>query len=54
MALLEQSEFSSPQRIGGNFWEPVAAFTENMLAGNPKGESLQEQLDIMVEGIIAP
>lgn len=54
MALLAQSEFSCPQRIGGNFWEPVTAFTENILAGNPKRESLQEQLDIMVEGIIAP
>lgn len=54
MALLEQSEFSCPQRIGGNFWEPVTDFTENILAGNPKGESLQVQLDTMVEGIIAP
>ena len=53
-ALLDQSEFSSPQRIGGNFWEPVTTFTTNLLAGNPSGKSLQEQLDIMVEGIIAP
>ena len=53
-ALLEQSEFSCLQRIGGNFWEPVAEFTENILAGNPSGESLQEQLDLMVEGIMAP
>lgn len=53
-ALLKQSEFSCLQRIGGNFWEPVAEFTENILAGNPSGESLQEQLDLMVEGIIAP
>lgn len=53
-ALLEQSEFSCLQRIGGNFWDPVVAFTENILAGNPSGESLQEQLDKMTEEIIAP
>ncbi len=53
-ALLEQSEFSSPQRIGNNFWDPVAAFTENLLNGNPSKKSLQEQLDLMVEGITAP
>lgn len=53
-ALLAQSEFSCLQRIGGNFWDPVTTFTANILAGNPSGKSLQEQLDTMVEGIIAP
>ncbi|MCI8418517.1 MAG: extracellular solute-binding protein [Lachnospiraceae bacterium] len=53
-ALLEQSEFSCLQRIGGNFWAPVTAFTAEILAGNPSGESLQQQLDTMVEGIVAP
>lgn len=53
-ALLEQSEFSCPQRIGGNFWDPVTDFTTEILAGNPSGESLQNLLDTMVEGIIAP
>ncbi|MDE7331922.1 MAG: extracellular solute-binding protein [Lachnospiraceae bacterium] len=53
-ALLEQSEFSCLQRIGGNFWDPVASFTAEILAGNPSGKSLQEQLDTMVEGITAP
>lgn len=53
-ALLEQSEFSCLQRIGGNFWDPVIAFTTEILAGNPSGKSLQEQLDLMTEGIIAP
>lgn len=53
-ALLEQSEFSSLQRIGGNFWEPVMNFTEEILAGNPSGKSLQNQLDKMVTEIIAP
>ncbi len=53
-ALLDQSEYSCLQRIGGNFWEPVSVFTANILEGNPSGESLQEQLDTMVEGITAP
>lgn len=53
-ALLDQSEFSCLQRIGGNFWGPVATFTGNILEGNPSGTGLQEQLDTMVEGIIAP
>ena len=53
-ALLQQSEFSCLQHIGVNFWEPVSAFTEKMLAGNLSEENLQEQLDAMVEGIVAP
>ncbi len=52
-ALLEQSEFSQLQRIGGKFWDPVSKFAENMAAGNPSGQNLQEQLDEMVEGICA-
>ena len=53
-ALLDQSEFSRLQRIGGNFWDPVSEFALNMAAGNPKKKGLQEQLDSMVEGITAP
>ncbi len=53
-ALLEQSESSCLQRIGGNFWEPVTSFTAELLAGNPSGKNLQEQLDTMVTGITAP
>lgn len=53
-ALLEQSEYSCLQRIGGNFWDPVSTFTADILSGNPSGKSLQERLDTMVEGITAP
>ncbi len=53
-ALLDQSAYSCLQRIGGNFWDPVSAFAENMAAGNPGKKGLQEQLDSMVEGIMAP
>ena len=50
-ALLEQSEFSQLQRVGGKFWDPVSKFAENMSAGNPSGKNLQEQLDEMVEAV---
>ncbi|MDE6915285.1 MAG: extracellular solute-binding protein, partial [Lachnospiraceae bacterium] len=53
-ALLEQSEFSCIQRIGGNYWDPVIAFTAELLDGNPSGKSLQELLDAMVDGITSP
>ncbi len=52
-ALLEQSEFSQLQRVGGKFWDPITEFAQNMAAGNPSGASLQSQLDSMVEGITA-
>ncbi len=53
VALLEQSEFSQLQRVGGKFWDPVSIFAGNMAAGNPSGQDLQEQLDEMAEGISA-
>lgn len=52
-ALLEQSEFSQLQRIGGKFWDPVTEFAGNMAAGNPSGQDIQKQLDEMAEGISA-
>lgn len=52
-ALLEQSEFSQLQRVGGKFWDPVTKFAGNMAEGNPSGQDLQEQLDEMAENISA-
>ena len=52
-ALLEQSEFSQLQRIGGKFWDPVSKFAENMADLNPSGQSIQEQLDEMAENVSA-
>ncbi|WP_367180340.1 extracellular solute-binding protein [uncultured Oscillibacter sp.] len=51
-ALLEQSNYSQLQRVGGKFWDPVAEFSASMAQGNPSGTSLQAQLDRMVEGVI--
>ena len=52
-ALLEQSEFSQLQRVGGKFWDPVSLFAGNMAAGNPSGEDLQRQLNQMTEGVVS-
>lgn len=52
-ALLEQSEFSQLQRVGGKFWDPVSKFAGNMASGNPSGQSLQKQLDEMAESVTA-
>lgn len=52
-ALIAQSEFASLQRIGNNYWSPIAEFGASMAQGNPSGKDLQEQLDTMVEGITA-
>ncbi len=50
-ALIEQSEFSQLQRVGGKFWDPVTTFAGNMAAGS--GRNLQKQLDEMAEGVSA-
>ncbi|NCE64183.1 extracellular solute-binding protein [Pseudoflavonifractor sp. 524-17] len=50
-ALLEQSNYSQLQRVGGKFWDPVAEFSGSMAQGNPSGASLQIQLDRLVEGV---
>lgn len=52
-ALLEQSEYSQIQRIGGKFWDPVSKFAGNMASGNSSGQDLQEQLNEMAEGVSA-
>ena len=53
-ALLEQSEYSCLQRIGGNFWDPVSEFTSDILNEAVPEHKLQDRLDKMVEKIVAP
>ena len=52
-ALISQSEYSTLQRIGSNYWTPIADFGAKMATGNPAGEDLQNLLDGMVEKITA-
>lgn len=50
-ALLEQSNYSQLQRVGGKFWDPVAEFSDSMAQGNPSGAPLQVQLDRLAEAV---
>ncbi len=51
-AVLAQSEYSEPQRLGSNFWDPTAEFGAAMATGKPQHD-LQEMLDKMVKKIVA-
>lgn len=52
-ALLEQSEFGSLQRIGGKYWDPVAAFGMDMADGSTEGKDIQKVMDKLVSDITA-
>lgn len=52
-AVIAQSEFSELQRLGGNFWDPVTEFGNQMAKGNTGGKDLQDLLDNMVKKIKA-
>ena len=53
-ALSAQGQYATVQRIGGNYWDPVATFGQIMVDGNPDGTDLQTLVDNMVEGITTP
>lgn len=50
-AVLEQSQFAVPQRVGGNYWDPVEELGEDILAGRVNSSNMQDLLDKMVEKI---
>jgi arabinogalactan oligomer/maltooligosaccharide transport system substrate-binding protein len=52
-ALAAQAEYATPQRVGGNYWDPAATLGKLLISGNPDGTDLQELLDNAVEGITA-
>ncbi len=52
-ALAAQAEYATPQRVGGNYWSPVATLGSILISGNPDGTDLQELLDTAVEGVCA-
>ena len=53
-AVIQQSEYSELQRLGGNFWDPTTELGTIMSTGNPEGRDFQEIMDTLVEGITAP
>lgn len=50
-ALIEQSQYASLQRVGVKYWEPVAEFGKNIVAGNIGTDSMQQTMDEMVKAI---
>ena len=50
-AVLEQSQFAVPQRVGGNYWDPVEELGEDILAGRVNSSNMQDLLDKMVEKV---
>lgn len=52
-ALIQQSEFAKLQRVGANYWDPVAEYGQALAKGNVNPNKLQSLLDTLVEGITA-
>ncbi|MBE6024530.1 MAG: extracellular solute-binding protein [Cellulosilyticum sp.] len=50
-ALIKQSEFSSLQRVGENYWAPATAYGTALASGNLNGLNYQQLIDQTVEGI---
>ena len=50
-AMLAQSEYSEPQRLGYNFWDAATLLGNTLAAGNPEKLDLQELLDTVVADI---
>lgn len=50
-AVFAQAQYSSLQRVGGKYWDPVQEFGVEMANVNPSGKDLQLILDDMVEEI---
>jgi arabinogalactan oligomer/maltooligosaccharide transport system substrate-binding protein len=52
-ALAAQAAYATPQRVGGNYWEPANTLGSILISGNPDGTDLQTLLDNAVDGITA-
>lgn len=52
-AVIAQSEYGVLQRVGGNYWDPMAEFGKNMALGNPDNKDLQKVMDELVTKITA-
>lgn len=53
LAVIEQSEYGSLQRVGNSYWGACTSFADTIAAGNPDQIPLQELMDKMVKGITA-
>lgn len=53
-AVVEQSEFATLQRVGGNYWASAETLGSICVNGNPDGKDTQALVDDAVAGITAP
>lgn len=53
LAIIEQSQHASLQRVGSSYWGACTEFADTIAAGNPDQIPLQELMDKMVKGITA-
>ena len=53
MALIEQSQYGSLQRVGGKYWDAMADFGTDLANGNLNTKPLQQVMDSLVENITA-
>ena len=51
IAVMDQAQYGTLQRVGNSYWDAMSAFGETMASGNPNGTDLQEIMDTLVEGI---
>lgn len=51
VAVMDQAQYGTLQRVGNSYWDAMSAFGETMASGNPNGTDLQEIMDTLVEGI---
>ena len=51
IAVMDQAQYGTLQRVGNSYWDAMTAFGETMASGNPNGMDLQEIMDTLVEGI---
>lgn len=53
-AVVDQSEYATLQRVGGNFWASAETLGSICVNGNPDGKDPQALIDDAVAGITAP
>lgn len=51
LAVIEQSQYGTLQRVGNSYWGACTSFAETITSGNPDGKSMQDLMNILVEGI---
>ena len=53
IAVIDQSQYGTLQRVGNTYWNACSAFATTILNGNPSNIPLQELMDTLVNGITA-